>query len=288
MEGNNKHIDFEEFNFIIDSSTSTVSVSDLLSYLSNFQTMAKSVNHVLNKYGCIGFDQVIVEVVAFNHGSFDIKGRIKRICENPTIAAISGGVITALVTKALSSDPTPTLIINNYEGGEVNITYEQLIDDKELIKARSNIARTATSDPHVSSLSLFYGESETRRIDITSLKSIIVEDLEDNNVETSTFSRARLRIIAPVLESKPASWRVSFNDRSISAKMTDEDFLNKMDKQKIAFGKGDIIIADLDYVIHESEGKKTHPKYYIRKVYQYPQYPSNSNGTKSLFDNIEM
>lgn len=286
MEFKNTYIDFEDFNFTINTSTSTVPVSDLLLYLSNYEKMAQSINHILNKNGCLGFDQVTVEVVAFNHGSFDIKGRIKRVTQNQTFAAISSCVIGILLTKALSCDSTPTLVINNYEGGEVNITYEQLVDDKDLIKARSNIARTATSDINVSSLSISYGESETRKIDIPSLKSIIVEDLEDNNIETTTYRNVRLRIIAPVLESKPASWRVSFDNRSFSAKMMDEDFLNKMDKQKIAFGKGDIIIADLDCVVCESEDKRKHPKYYIRKVYWYPQYSSNPESIKSLFENI--
>lgn len=248
--------------------------------------MAKAVNYILNKNGCIGFDQVLVEIEAFNYGSFDIKGRIKRITENPTFASISAALVTLLITKAISIDTTPTMVINNYEGGNVNITYDQLIDNKELIRARSNIAKTATSDPHVSSISITYkqnnGNVETRTIDLTTLESIIVEDCVDNNVETTTYYNSRLRIIAPVLESEPASWKVSLGDRKISAHMQDEGFLKKMDETKIAFGKGDIIIADLVVEVNEKDGKKSHPKYFIKKVHKYPHYSVNSESILSL------
>lgn len=286
------HIDFEDFRFTINTTTSMVSVSDLLSYLANYEAMAKSVNQVLNKNGCIGYDQVLVEIEAFVQGSFDIKGRLKKITENPTFAAVSAAVVTVLITKALSTDTTPTVVINNYEGAEVTINYEQLIESKDLVMARSNIAKTAIADPYVNSISVTYGysetKSETKRIELNTLESIIVEEIEDKNVVCNFYSKARLKIIAPVLESEPASWRVSFDGRKISAFMYDEDFLKKMRETKIAFGMGDVIIADLEIKVKKVDGKKFRPKYYIRKVYKYPEYSSQLRNEQSLFGNIDM
>lgn len=283
------HIEIEDFHFTINTSSSTVSIKDLLSYLSNYESMVTSVNHVLNKNGCIGFDQVIVEIEAFQHGSFDIVGRMKKISQNPTFSAVGAAVIGVLLTKALCSDPSPTIIVNN--GGTVEIKYDDLIDNRGIVKSRSGIARTATGDPNVESLTFSFGQEgsavSSRQINLSTLRSIIVDESEDDGKEVKTNTcRTRLRIVGPVLESEPANWKVIMEDRKLSAYMADESFLKLMDEKKIAFGKGDVIIADLETEVVEEEGKRTRVKHFIRKVHEYPQYTIDESKQMSIpFDN---
>lgn len=68
--------------------------------------------------------------------------------------------------------------------------------------------------------------------------------------------------------------------------MADESFLKLMDEKKIAFGKGDVIIADLETEVVEEEGKRTRVKHFIRKVHEYPQYTIDESKQMSIpFDN---
>ena len=55
-----------------------------------------------------------------------------------------------------------------------------------------------------------------------------------------------------------------------------------MNNEKIAFGKGDSIVADLETVITKKEGSAPTTKHYIRKVYRYPKYPQET--TLRLFE----
>lgn len=286
-EKNNSLIEVEDFNFKINTRTSTVSIPALLSYLENYNTLAKSINHVLNKNGCAGYDQVIVEIEAFQHGSFNIFGHIKKITENPTFAAVGSAVVTALISKALNSDPAP-LVINNYQGGEITINYTELVANKDILKARSRIARTATSDKNVESITFSFSqtgqEEKATTISLSELQALIIdEDLSEQQTIKSKYGNAILRIISPVLESKPATWKVEMDGRKISANMVDVDFLNLMDENNIAFGKGDVIIAELEAVINENDGIKSSPKYYIRKVNKYPKYSKSEPKDITLF-----
>ena len=67
--------------------------------------------------------------------------------------------------------------------------------------------------------------------------------------------------------------------------MMDESFLASMNEEKIAFGKGDTIVADLETVITKNEGSAPTTKNYIRKVHSYPKYPQTNNPT--LFDAMQ-
>ena len=276
----NTLIKVEHFHFKINTPTNSVTIPDLLSYLANYNAMATAVNCILNKNGCIGFDQIVIEVEAFNHGSFDIIGHIKKITHNPTFATITGTVVATLITKALTTDMTPTVIINNYDNSETLIDYQQLVENKDLVRARSNIAKTALADKQVKSLSITYESNEseprTKQIDLSTLKSVIIDEQEVSDTKKNIYTNARLRIISPVLESKPASWKVSLNETKLSARMQDKEFLKLMNDKKIAFGKGDIIIADLEITTKTVEEKKTSTKYTILKVHQYPHYSSDA------------
>lgn len=281
------HISHEEFSFIINSHSSSLPITELLTYLSNYEELVKSVNHVMNRNGGCGYDQIVVEVVAFQKGSFEIKGRLKKLSNNPTFAAISSGIVITLLGKALSNDPSPTVVINN-SGGEVIINYSELVADKGVVESRSRIARTAVLNPDVQSISLqndMNGEEQHGvEMSMDELRAIIVnEEEEDKNDEIHTM-RARLQIIAPVLVSEPANWRFLYDGKKIPAMMKDRDFLAKMNETKIAFGKGDIIEAELETHIFEDVDHKRKTRYSITKVYSYPHYSANDGNQLILFE----
>ena len=50
--------------------------------------------------------------------------------------------------------------------------------------------------------------------------------------------------------------------------MTDIDFLELMSKNKIAFGIGDVLVADLETIITLKRDNTPNVKHYIRKVHQ--------------------
>lgn len=273
----------EHFSFIVKTKTSSLSVGELLSYLSNYETLVKSVNHVMNNHGGCGYDQVYVEVEAFNHGSFEIRGFLRKVTQNPTFSAVSAGIIASLVTKALNSDQTPTNVLIN-EGGVVVINYSDLIENKEILKARSRIAKTAIFNDEVKSLITEYQQDNVpikTEINIESLNALIINEDETDEDIIEHIRSAKLRIIAPVLESEPANWKFKMGNKKISARMADEEFLQEMNKTKIAFGKGDDIVVDIDKITKSDNS--TRPRYVVTKVYSYPRYKIENDTQMSLF-----
>ena len=51
--------------------------------------------------------------------------------------------------------------------------------------------------------------------------------------------------------------------------MEDADFLETMDDEKIAFPKGDAIVADLEMFLTD-KGQTLRPRYVIKKVHSFP------------------
>ena len=45
-----------------------------------------------------------------------------------------------------------------------------------------------------------------------------------------------------------------------------------MDKEKIAFAKNDILIADIETIITKKTNGVPDVKHYVRKVHKYPKY----------------
>ena len=117
-------------------------------------------------------------------------------------------------------------------------------------------ALTTVNSSEVKALTFEYAtqQNETARktIENESLRHLIVPIEEEADKTTHMWTNARLVVVSPVLDSTPAAWKLKLDGRVISAKMTDQDFLSKMDKEKIAFAKNDILIADLETIVTKS------------------------------------
>lgn len=281
----NKHPEFVEntevLSLIVNARQSKVSTSDLIKYLSNYEQLVKTLNFILNAKYCVGYDMVQIDIEGLKEGSFEIKTKIKKFSEK-TLEILFG----IFLTKMLTNDPTP--IVLNVNGNNVTVNVTDINADKRIIRHRSRLARIANEDEEVDGLTIDLekqnGEREKVNITRDMLGGIIVDDEDLSESESSWLHNATMVIVSPVLESEPASWRVRIGDRKFSAKMTDEAFLASMNKEKIAFGKGDTIVADLETVITKNEGSAPTTKNYIRKVHRYPKYPQIKDQT--LFDEI--
>lgn len=279
----------EQFNFILENSNGAISSLDLIKYLTNLNALVKSINHTLNSKYSSGFDQVLLEVVALEKGSFKIPITLKKILQNPYTQLAVGAVFGAIAANVLSDNKeTVNYYINN---STVEIKHEVIVGNKETARAISNIAKTTVEAPEIKSLTLEYdladNKRETINIQKSTLGGLVVDIIEENEKESNTLLQARLIIVSPVLETEQAMWKFRMGDRKLSAKMTDNDFLELMSKNKIAFGIGDVLVADLETIITKKSDDTPDVKHYIRKVHQYPQYATQTAQTDLFRNNNE-
>lgn len=243
----------EDFEIILESEDYLISSSELISILTNYRQMLKGINVTLNKKYSIGYDLIDFDVVALEQGSFRIPIKIKKF-SNTVAANAVGGIIAGLFltgnNSVLVSTPTEEFEVEKKELMEYNDTKTAVV----------NIAKTTVQSDSISGLSLNYtkedGSIENVRIEKTRLAPIasINTDLEPE-VE-KTLCKVRLVVVSPVLDDKKVQWRFRTQlGQDLSAKMDDDDFLEKMEKEHIAFGKHDVLYVQLETTItHNEEG----------------------------------
>lgn len=193
---------------------------------------------------------------------------------NPLFASTAGTLLGGLALNLLSNNNAnpQTITVGN---DNVVIENKDLRNNRNTIHAVSNIAKMTLETNGIRDISVTYekdnGEQEKVCIskEILSEVAISQEDLVENiqNLQTNVV----LEIVSPVFMNKPTSWKVLYNGSPITAKMADEDFLKTMDIQRIAFAKGDVIVADIESIATNTE-KGIKLRHYIRKVHSYPRY----------------
>lgn len=280
--------ELEKFELIVNTNTSSISARDLIKYVANTEALIKNLNYELNRKYATGYDQVCLEIEALEKGSFKIISVLKKLSENPTASIVLGGIIL----KFLTNDPSSTVV--NIYNSDVTINTTELLENRNIIRSRSNIAKTLCEDNNAESLTIkIHGDEEYPkeiRIEKEVLQGIIISDEPMDEKQSHLMKNIQLVIVSPVLESEPASWKVKLiSDRKISARMTDEDFLKLMsDNPNIAFGKGDKIIADLESIVTKKENGKETVQHFIRKVHSYPKYKNAERGKElDLFESKE-
>ena len=263
----------EFFQLSLNVPNSQVPITELIEYLRNTDKLFKSINQTLNEKYTIGYREISLEVTPFEEGSFQIPIWIKKI--NPTalaecaIGSFLGGLGVLLVQNQRSCVEVPT---NN---SPVVVETSELLKSKSTTDALSSIAFQALHDNNIEDLSVTYetpeGKHEKVKISRSVLEQVAQSQMADE--ESSIIqTNVRLEIVSPVFSSDPASWRVSVNGgAAFSARMEDMNFLETMGAKKIAFAKGDTIVADVE-IKYAENGVGIRPKYYIRKVHSYPRY----------------
>lgn len=282
-----KNVQQEFFELCLNTEGHSISTYDLIAYLMNANKLITSINQTLNTKYCIGFDQVEVDVIALKEGSFKIPLCIKKITNNATFATIAGSVIGGLALNLFTKNPEPQTV--HFGEDTVIVTSDELLENKKTANAVGCIAKMAVESNGIKDISVTYektnGEREQVTINKRTLSQVMYNEPEEESI-SNMVTNVTLEIVSPVFVDKPASWRVTYDNRTFTAQMTDEDFLEKMNLQKLSFAPGDVIIADMEVVAKTTE-RGIRLKHYIRTVHKYPRFSRIIRNEPSLFDNIE-
>lgn len=285
-----RNVQQEFFELCLNTEGHSISTYDLIAYLTNANKLITSINQTLNTKYCIGFDQVEVDVIALKEGSFKIPLCIKKITNNATFASIAGSAITlfgGFMLNLLTKNPEPQTV--HYGEDTVIVTNDELLKNKKTANAVGSIAKMAVESDGIKDITVTYektnGEQEQVTINKRVLSQVMYDEPEEESM-SSMVTNVTLEIVSPVFVDKPASWKVSYDNKTFTAQMTDEDFLEKMNLQKLSFAPGDVIIADMEVVAKTTE-RGILLKHYIRTVHKYPRFSRIIRNEPSLFDNIE-
>lgn len=285
-----RNVQQEFFELCLNTEGHSISTYDLIAYLTNANKLITSINQTLNTKYCIGFDQVEVDVIALKEGSFKIPLCIKKITNNATFASIAGSAITlfgGFMLNLLTKNPEPQTV--HYGEDTVIVTNDELLKNKKTANAVGSIAKMAVESDGIKDITVTYektnGEQEQVTINKMVLSQVMYDEPEEESM-SSMVTNVTLEIVSPVFVDKPASWKVSYDNKTFTAQMTDEDFLEKMNLQKLSFAPGDVIIADMEVVAKTTE-RGIRLKHYIRTVHKYPRFSRIIRNEPSLFDNIE-
>lgn len=277
----------EFFELCLNTKDHSISTYDLIAYLTNVNKLITSINQTLNVKYSVGFDQVEIDVIALKEGSFKIPLCIKKITNNATFANLIGTVMGGFVLNLLIKNIEPQTI--HYGDNTVIVTSDELLKNKKTANAVGHIAKMAVESDGIKDITVTYektnGEQEQVTINKRTLSQVMYDEPEEENI-SNMVTNVTLEIVSPVFVDKPASWKVTYNNKTFTAKMTDEDFLEKMNLQKLSFAPGDVIIADMEVVAKTTE-RGIRLKHYIRKVHKYPKFSRVIRNEPNLFDEIK-
>ncbi len=279
-----KNIQHEFFELTLNTQNNGISSSELIAYLTNTDKLINSLNYTLNTKYAIGFDSIEIDVLALEKGSFKIPIRIKKITNNATFSAIVGAVFGGLISHVFTANPDAHMI--QTESDTIPIVNTELLQNKGTVNAVSNIAKLAIESNDINNINITYensnGDIEQIAIDKQTLSQVVCDTLEEDSI-SNLVQNVTLEIVSPVFVNKPAAWKVTYDNKTFTAKMTDKDFLEIMNIQKLSFAKGDAIIADMEVVAKTTE-RGIRLSHYIRKVHTYPKYSRITRSEPTLFD----
>ncbi|MBR5159827.1 MAG: hypothetical protein IKW84_09655 [Bacteroidaceae bacterium] len=273
MDDNNEIVELKEFfQLTLNVQDSHVPVAELIEYLKNTDRLFRGINQTLNEKYAVGYNTIELDVVPFEEGSFKIPIWVKKVVNNPYVVGVVVTLIGNYVTSLLNNEQKTHEIEANND--IVQVENKKLLENKTTAGALSTIASLVIHNDSIRDISVTYekknGERENLSISKTVLSKVAEYRLEEET-ESLIQTNLTMEIVSPVFSDEPSNWKVRINDKSYTARMTDANFLETMNVEGIAFGKGDTIVADFETVVTDvATGGK--PKYNITKVISYPEY----------------
>ena len=280
MKDNNELVELKEFfQLTLNVQNSHVPVAELIEYLHNTNRLFKGINQTLNEKYAVGYNCIELDVVPFEEGSFKIPIWLKKVVQNPYVIGLTVTVMGNYVSSLLNNEQKCHEIEVNRD--TIFVENKKLLENKTTVDALSSIASLVIHNDSISYISVTYenknGDRENLRISKTVLSKVAEYRIEEET-DCLLQTNVTMEIVSPVFSDEPSNWRVRINDRIYTARMKDAAFLETMNVQGIAFGKGDTIVADFETVVTDvAIGGR--PKYNIVKVISYPHYTKISKGS---------
>ena len=135
---------YEFFELRLGVEDSRISSKDLISYLTNIETMFNSVNKVLNIKDTLGYDSIEIDVLALEKGSFKIPISIKKIASK-TLIGVATTVIGEITASAIKS------IVAQRDPQRERIETQYIIEDRDSIESIKRIADLALGNNSIKS-----------------------------------------------------------------------------------------------------------------------------------------
>lgn len=254
----------QNYNFTIkfEKEQHSISADTYVQSLISLSTIIREVNY--QQQGA----PVAVNVVAEEGGSFEVVLQLVEVVKDnwPLIAGgtvfLAGVVSTAVdlldLKKHLAkADESQTEIsgdqvnIKDNEGNVVfqtnNVTYNLYMNNQAINDAVSDQFKAVSDDSEMTGVTIKAGDNEVKFgredfEDMSKKRIVTVDDKEELVVP------AQLTISKLVLDNQDRKWEFVYQGRKIGAKVTDEDFWEKIFAGQIRFANGDVLVADLKIV----------------------------------------
>lgn len=258
----------ERFDFILETEGQPVAAAEFIAILQNFQLLLENLNRILNiKYNA-GFDNIAFELKGLESNSnngFNISMNLCVSTSQPSVASIGD-----IITQLFEADKTS---IKTKVGKDVLvIDRSKLLESVAIRSALATIAKLVVQLKKNSGLSI-KSEKDTLKIEKWGLMPLATMRLDDQSEAEINVCKTRLKIVSPVLDNYTIAWKFrTMEGFSLSAKINDIDFLQKLDDEHIAFGKYDVLEVQLMTVIHKSSDGHEKITYSVEHVFNYPKY----------------
>jgi hypothetical protein len=258
--------------------------------LINFANAATSTNRIIHPG-----ETIEIRLVAVGPGSYraqirKIRKGLGGLFSRAPEALLWGVLSTYIYEKAIAPDVKPAITINSNEVVIQNgadklivprITYDQLPNIRNNIEVDTALAKTFSALEADKTITEFgitgsLGDSSPiLRVDRSEFKNIsdlpiVMQELDLSPQHKKI--RTRVLIHKAWLNHAKRKWTFEWNGVPISAHVTDQNFLKKIDDREVLFGAGDALDVDIEFnqaYLDDVEVFKNDPQsYIITKVYQ--------------------
>jgi hypothetical protein len=266
-----------------------------------FADMATSVNRVIHPG-----ENIEIRLIADGTGSY--RAKIRKIKKglggifSRAPETILWGVVAAYIYEKSLADPKPVITVNTSEviieskGDRIIVprtVYDHLPNVEKDPEVQNNLSRTFSaieSDEAITDFGITGSIDDPtpaiqiHRPDFERLAIPPPPNPEEDGKPKPKKERALLLILKAWLNHSKRPWSFEWNGVPLSAPVRDQNFLDRIDRNEIRFGHGDVLDADLEFkqVFLEDVGVyMTDPKsFVVTKVHK----PILRRGTQGSLD----
>jgi len=145
--------------------------------------------------------------------------------------------------------------------------YEKILENPKLKRYSSSFFKKADEQEKI--IAIGFNDLDVNKESIVKkedFKKFILED----NTDIVIDNKARIKIVAPVLEDSKHLWKGFYKDKTINFSMADRDFKNGVISKRYKFSNGNHIICELQITSkYDDTGELVgRPAYSVKKVFE--------------------